>query len=174
MPKFTKKPITITAVQITDATFDDPHPNPEYIPGLKYCPIERIVMIPTPEGVMTGNLGDWIITGIKGEHYPCKNDIFQATYAVAPEIQADEIEAGPVVLHKDLIQGETYVVDHSRKGRFIMRLLGQEEIWFHGIMVDGKARAMMSYNQKIKGDQVTVRASHCLFYRYQNGKGKES
>lgn len=24
--------------------------------------------------------GDWIITGIKGEHYPCKPDIFEATY----------------------------------------------------------------------------------------------
>jgi hypothetical protein len=27
--------------------------------------------------------GDWIITGVKGEHYPCKPDIFEQTYEVA-------------------------------------------------------------------------------------------
>ena len=27
--------------------------------------------------------GDWIITGVKGEHYPCKPDIFEMTYEVA-------------------------------------------------------------------------------------------
>ena len=27
--------------------------------------------------------GDWIITGIQGEHYPCKPDIFEKTYEVA-------------------------------------------------------------------------------------------
>jgi hypothetical protein len=29
--------------------------------------------------------GDWIITGVKGEHYPCKPDIFEATYEKVPE-----------------------------------------------------------------------------------------
>lgn len=32
------------------------------------------------EGVMRGDLGDWIITGVKGERYPCKPEIFEATY----------------------------------------------------------------------------------------------
>jgi len=36
--------------------------------------------IPTLEGTMTAQVGDWIIRGIKGEHYPCKADIFAATY----------------------------------------------------------------------------------------------
>lgn len=36
--------------------------------------------IETLEGIMTVTPGDWIITGIKGEHYPCKPDIFEATY----------------------------------------------------------------------------------------------
>jgi hypothetical protein len=36
--------------------------------------------IPTLEGVMTANPGDWIIRGVKGELYPCKPDIFDATY----------------------------------------------------------------------------------------------
>lgn len=36
--------------------------------------------IKTLEGVMRANIGDWIIKGIKGEFYPCKPDIFEATY----------------------------------------------------------------------------------------------
>ena len=38
------------------------------------------LVIPTLEGNHRANLGDWIITGIKGEKYPCKPDIFDATY----------------------------------------------------------------------------------------------
>ncbi len=36
--------------------------------------------IETLEGRMTAYVGDWIIQGIKGELYPCKPDIFEATY----------------------------------------------------------------------------------------------
>ena len=39
----------------------------------------------TLEGVLVANPGDWIITGIKGERYPCKPDIFAATYEPADE-----------------------------------------------------------------------------------------
>lgn len=37
-------------------------------------------LIKTLEGVMRGENGDWIIRGVKGEVYPCKTDIFEATY----------------------------------------------------------------------------------------------
>ena len=57
MPKFRKKPIVISAEQA----------------------YQRIV-IHTLEGDMVAETGDWIITGIKGEKYPCKPDIFEATY----------------------------------------------------------------------------------------------
>jgi len=40
---------------------------------------ERTV-IHTLEGDMVAEPGDWIITGVKGEQYPCKDDIFQQTY----------------------------------------------------------------------------------------------
>lgn len=38
--------------------------------------------IATLEGTMTATPGDWIIRGIKGEFYPCKPDIFEATYEI--------------------------------------------------------------------------------------------
>lgn len=38
------------------------------------------LIIPTLEGTMYAAEGDWIITGVKGEFYPCKPDIFEATY----------------------------------------------------------------------------------------------
>ncbi|MFJ7665366.1 hypothetical protein ACIQXW_23690 [Lysinibacillus sp. NPDC097162] len=36
----------------------------------------------TLEGVMNANEGDYIIKGVQGEFYPCKPDIFQATYEI--------------------------------------------------------------------------------------------
>jgi hypothetical protein len=45
--------------------------------------------IDTLEGSHIVCPGDWIITGVKGEHYPCKPDVFQATYeAVADDESA--------------------------------------------------------------------------------------
>jgi hypothetical protein len=57
MPRFRKRPVVIEAEQVT-AT-------------------QEIV---TLEGTMCAEPGDWIITGVKGERYPCKDDIFRATY----------------------------------------------------------------------------------------------
>jgi hypothetical protein len=81
MAKYRKKPVVIEAMQntvgnaatITDwigreregtlFTFDNPNFN-----------------IVTLEGTMVACRGDWIIKGVKGEFYPCKPDIFEATY----------------------------------------------------------------------------------------------
>jgi len=38
------------------------------------------LVIPTLEGEMIANVGDYIIRGIQGEFYPCKSDIFDASY----------------------------------------------------------------------------------------------
>ena len=40
--------------------------------------------IPTLEGTHEARKGDWIIKGIQGELYPCKPDIFEATYELVP------------------------------------------------------------------------------------------
>ena len=44
-------------------------------PGPAYMHIHH-----TLGGVMRADIGDYIIRGVKGEHYPCKADIFEATY----------------------------------------------------------------------------------------------
>lgn len=41
---------------------------------------DKDTFIKTLEGEMKVNDGDWIIQGVKGELYPCKPDIFEATY----------------------------------------------------------------------------------------------
>ena len=41
------------------------------------------IYIETLEGVMKANPGDWIIRGVRGELYPCKPDVFAATYEKA-------------------------------------------------------------------------------------------
>lgn len=38
------------------------------------------LIIETLEGKMHASPGDWIITGVQGEQYPCKPDIFEKTY----------------------------------------------------------------------------------------------
>lgn len=43
------------------------------------------VVVKTLEGNMYAQPGDWIITGVKGERYPCKPDIFEATYEPVDE-----------------------------------------------------------------------------------------
>ena len=47
--------------------------------------------LPTLEGVMLARLGDYVIKGVKGELYPCKPDIFEATYEpVGADGEAEE------------------------------------------------------------------------------------
>lgn len=48
-------------------------------------PITKMQVIPTLEGHMYASVGDYIITGIHGERYPCKPDIFHATYEAVDE-----------------------------------------------------------------------------------------
>jgi len=43
-----------------------------------------VLLIDTLEGTMTARRGDWIIKGVVGEIYPCKPDIFAATYEPVP------------------------------------------------------------------------------------------
>ena len=46
---------------------------------------DKDMYIETLEGVMHASQGDWIITGVNGEKYPCKPDIFEKTYEPVSE-----------------------------------------------------------------------------------------
>lgn len=89
--RFRKKPVEIEAMQFSpengadlarwcggrykaDAKPSDP------------SDVAHRLLIPTLEGTMTAQPGDWIIKGVKGEFYPCKPDIFDATYEPVGEL----------------------------------------------------------------------------------------
>lgn len=74
--KFRKKPVVIEAVQWFE---NGDHPAVEAF--FPHDP-ERVNYgwIKTLEGGHIVTPGDWIITGVHGEHYPCKPDIFEMTY----------------------------------------------------------------------------------------------
>lgn len=88
---FRKKPVEIQAMQIED-DLNQVEKVQAWIyenGGVSSAPFlpdtNRVISVQTLEGEMWAGLGDWIIRGVKGEFYPCKPDIFEATYdAVGP------------------------------------------------------------------------------------------
>jgi hypothetical protein len=89
MPYFTKKPVQIearqydgtqeSAIELADWVNTDGH---EAYSG-------NILVIVTLEGEHRANPGDWIIKGVAGEFYPCKPDIFAATYEPVSPSESD-------------------------------------------------------------------------------------
>lgn len=85
--KFRKKPVVIDATQ-WDGTFSGVLAIQAALPTMQTVALTSHEVNNTASGWRIGTLegchevsaGDWIITGIKGEHYPCKPDIFAATY----------------------------------------------------------------------------------------------
>lgn len=80
--KFRKKPVVIEAVRYDGWNMVEL----VSFAGAKISvarSANRPVWIDTDEGTMRASVGDWIIKGIKGEFYPCKPDVFQATYEPA-------------------------------------------------------------------------------------------
>ena len=78
MSMYRKKPVVVEAVQLTGKNDAE---------CMAFCPTASRSMhnanqlvISTLEGEMLCSVGDYIIKGVKGEFYPCKPDIFEATY----------------------------------------------------------------------------------------------
>jgi hypothetical protein len=82
MSEYRKKPVVIEARQLDLGNLEDlrvwcggkvrfTYRNGDPVPHIE---------IGTLEGTMIADLDDWIIQGVKGEFYPCKPDIFEATY----------------------------------------------------------------------------------------------
>lgn len=55
--------------------------------------------------------------------------------------------------------GKTYAVDHQRKGKFVLQVTDRDDEFVTGIVVEGKAKAMLRYNEADVGEEVTVRES---------------
>lgn len=85
MAKYRKKPVVIDAFLWTGAAHRGEYPDwtwKAFKNGAMYYQGGEVpyLTIETLEGKMRANVGDWIIKGVKGEIYPCKPDIFEATY----------------------------------------------------------------------------------------------
>jgi len=84
MSKYRKKPVVIDAVQWTGGNqaevseFFNQKGSTFGLKGDRWT-------IGTLEGNMVATPSDWIIKGVKGEFYPCKPDIFEATYEAVGE-----------------------------------------------------------------------------------------
>lgn len=74
--KYIKKPVEVEAVQWNGENAEEVLEFTNRTAEFKNGEMK----IPTLEGTMTTNVGDYIIKGVKGEVYPCKPDIFEATY----------------------------------------------------------------------------------------------
>jgi hypothetical protein len=83
MMKFRKKPVVIEAIQLPLIDEDAPQYLIDWLHKFDSqwsSDRDGGLIIYTLEGEMRANPGDWIIKGVKGEMYPCKPDIFAATY----------------------------------------------------------------------------------------------
>ena len=87
--KYRKKPVTIEAMHFEKgsapgigyeiAAWCGGRFNTDVKPS-DHTDVRYTISIPTLEGVMTAAEGDWVIRGVQGEFYPCKPEIFEATY----------------------------------------------------------------------------------------------
>lgn len=98
--RYRKKPVEVEARQLTpdedwlsvyqwieantQGSFD-PDDDERPASGVSIDPSDGALLIATLEGVMKAEAFDWIIRGVAGEFYPCKPDIFEATYEAVPD-----------------------------------------------------------------------------------------
>lgn len=80
--KYRKKPVVVEAVK-----YDKSHIGKvlDFCNELKYNPHNNEYYVQTLEGAMKVSDGDYIIKGVKGEFYPCREDIFLQTYEEVEE-----------------------------------------------------------------------------------------
>lgn len=84
MALYKKKPVEIEAFRYwmdgRPDWFCDKVTTNEIVTYTTHCEIKTL------EGTMRGEVGDYIIKGVKGEIYPCKPDIFEMTYDFVKEV----------------------------------------------------------------------------------------
>ncbi len=87
MSRYRKKPVVIDANRVDTGNYDGLCWLVGWCGGRAVGEDDdngaHVIAIDTLEGTMYADHGDWIIKGVKGEFYPCKPDIFDATYESA-------------------------------------------------------------------------------------------
>lgn len=151
MTQFRKKPVVIEATQWHNHG-DHPAVVP-YDPAVSGQHIKGIGpygWVKTLEGGHIVSPGDWIITGVKGECYPCKPDIFAATYDEVPQAPASTLPP-----HQQRVLDEKQELDE----RLEKLLAFHSTPIFHGLPESEQSRllsqgvAMRTYS-KILGERI--------------------
>ena len=87
--KYRKKPVVVEAILFTRNNFDEvvlfTNGTAHTLRIEKRIDGKCTCVIPTLEGEHIATEGDYIIKGVKGEFYPCKPDIFEATYEMVDD-----------------------------------------------------------------------------------------
>lgn len=82
MTKYRKRPIVVEATQWKGASDEAARALGLFYQDGRLMKVTKGWFIETLEGPLHVSLNDWIITGVKGEKYPCKPDVFEATYEI--------------------------------------------------------------------------------------------
>lgn len=122
--RYCKKPVEIEAQQLTGVNWrevyewlKDNDAQPEiYTNGAGTGP--NGLGIPTLEGVMRANEGDWIVRGVEGEFYPVKPAIFTKTYEVADaaELVLSDYDMAELVMFDAKVESEGFEYAHDQYG----------------------------------------------------------
>ena len=116
MTKFKKRPVVIEAVQFDFSADEWPvgvESPAEGEKGTLYGYIQTL------EGRMIVSDGDWVITGVNGEKYPCKPDIFEKTYEAVEKEGQDSIKQSISVEDAINLLNELLVLDNNAVGALV-------------------------------------------------------
>ena len=102
--KYRQKPIVIEAIQFNGNN------ESEIIEFTKSIALTRpeclkSMRIPTFEGDMIANVGDWVIKDVNGYFYQCKSDIFEKTYDLTEQEEDEDAEEWEIEKQRRIVEG---------------------------------------------------------------------
>lgn len=134
-----KKPVVIEAMQY------GPYSAPSvalhlFLDGSGARLTDEGIVIPTLEGDHLARVGDWIIKGVQGEFYPCKPDIFAATYERA-DLAAPSAPAEVEGLVGELLTGWAKLIEDTQQemaadGEDAEHTEERPDLWDYNVFVD--------------------------------------
>ena len=181
MPLFRKKPVVIEARRY-DGSDDSAREVVEWALSYKANAYQSdfdaaYIRIATREGEMLGSPGDWIIRGVKDEFYPCKPDIFDATYEPADAVddsqskidgltlRCADLDAKLAEAHAAMMAAQERARDAELKADELESKLSwaYDTIATHERVVKGQAAAIGELRDRL--DEYTTESSDSLIDR---------